>query len=334
MNASADEQGVSASYAFQLVQLVKRWKVPAAELLAPLGLVEASLEEPRAKLPRRTQQALLARARTLTGEPGIGFHMGLQTRISVYGYVGFAAMSASTLGEAIALAVQFAPVLAPGFTLRMQMEGDAASLVLEEKADLGDVRDIVLIATLVGLAQIGKALTRRDLRSTVDLVIPEPDYHARFARVIPMRFGQPVNQLVFDAWHLKLPLAMADRAALRLAREQCDRELDALGYDERLGERVRAVVSKDDGFRTVDEVATQLNLSTRTLKRRLAAQGATFSGLLDGERSEKALLLLRSTQLSVDEISERLGYSTVPNFMRAFRRWTGATPAAYRRRKG
>jgi AraC-like DNA-binding protein len=124
---------------------------------------------------------------------------------------------------------------------------------------------------------------------------------------------------------------MANRATLRLAREQCERDLEGLGLDGGLAERVLSVLAPDDAVRTVDQVAASMHLSARTLKRRLAAQGVTFSTLLDSHRREKALLLLRSHRLSIDEISDRLGYSTVPNFIRAFRRWTGKTPGAYRR---
>jgi AraC-like DNA-binding protein len=58
----------------------------------------------------------------------------------------------------------------------------------------------------------------------------------------------------------------------------------------------------------------------------------TFSELTQKARSERALLLLRSSELSLEDVAERLGYSTLSNFVRAFRKWTGVTPAAYRKR--
>jgi AraC-like DNA-binding protein len=70
----------------------------------------------------------------------------------------------------------------------------------------------------------------------------------------------------------------------------------------------------------------------RTLKRRLADQGTSFSALLDEVRRDRATLLLRAGELSVDEIGARLGYSDPANFARAFRRWTGSSPRAFRRK--
>jgi AraC-like DNA-binding protein len=147
-----------------------------------------------------------------------------------------------------------------------------------------------------------------------------------------VRYDQPANELDFDAAVLDWPLTTADPAALQLAREQCERALEALGFDGGIVARVRPLISRSGGgFRSLDEVAARLHVSPRTLKRRLAERATTFSTLLDQARLERAQRLLASPRLSLEEIAERAGYSDVTNFTRAFRRWTGTTPAAYRR---
>jgi len=73
-------------------------------------------------------------------------------------------------------------------------------------------------------------------------------------------------------------------------------------------------------------------MSERTLRRRLAGDGLSFSTLVEQQCRDRALLLLRDRTLSLDDISERLSYANVQTFERAFQRWTGMTPAAYRRR--
>jgi AraC-like DNA-binding protein len=322
-----------ATYALQLLELTKRWGIPAAELLSPLGLDEALLEDPRAALSREAWLALLDRARKLTGEPAIGVHLGLQMRISAFGFLGFTAMSAPTLGDALALATQFAPVITNAFELRLHVVEGTAAFVVGEKVAFGGVRDVVLTSVLVGLAKIGSSLVGRDLPVSIDLVISEPPYYARFAHVLPpIRFDQPVNQLVAEAKVMGWKLATADKIALRLAREQCVRELDALCSQDLLVDRVRRLLPTDDGFRAVGQVAAAVHMSTRTLKRRLAEQGITYSSLVDAERRDKALLLLRAGDPSVNEVARQLGYSALSAFIRAFHRWTGTTPTEYRRR--
>jgi AraC-like DNA-binding protein len=331
---SSDGYSVPASYAEQLVQLVRRWDVRPPDLLAGLDLTEATVQEPHRRLPLSTYAILLERARSLTGEAGLGFYIGLQKRVSGYGYLGFAAMSASSLGEALELVSRLSPMLTTSVTLRLQVEKTVAALVVEEHVDIGSARDIALIGLICGMRQIARMFTGKEVPCTyVDLAIPEPAYFTRFNHLMTnARFGQPVSQVVFDSAILAMPLVQADRAALRLARDECERALDALGYDGDFVERVRrAIRTGGAGFRSFEGVADNLAISSRTLRRMLTAQGLSFSELLDRERRDKATFLLQTSRVSLDEVAERLGYSTLSNFVRAFHRWTGLTPAAYRR---
>jgi AraC-like DNA-binding protein len=333
MREEPPQHTLPAVHALHLAELVQRWGVTPDELLSGAGLREDALADPDARISVVALAALIDRARALTGEGALGVHLGLQTRVSAHGYLGFAAVTASTLREALELAVRFAPTRTTALALRLHVAGHAAALVVEEHADFGAARDVVVLALMVGLGQIGSAITGRELGGRADFAFPEPRYWARVASAVPeVRFGQPANQLVFDAALLELPLVMSDRASLRLAQEQCERALDALRPDGRIVARVRGVIAKKEGGAcSLEEAAAQMHMSPRTLKRKLAAQGVTYSSLAEAERRERALLLLRSSELSLDEVAERIGYSDVANFTRAFRRWTGKTPASYRR---
>ena len=328
----SSEHSLPAVHVLHLLELVKRWDVSAEQLLEGVALDEASLSAPSARVSIPTLVRIVERARALTAEPALGLFFGMQMRISTHGYLGFAAMTASTVREALELAVRFAPTRTTAVSLRLLIDDGVASLVIDEHAELGPARDVVVLALLVGIWQIGNALTSRELTGEADLAFPAPPWFSRFAGVMNVRFGQPCNRLVFDAALLDLPLTMADREALQLAREQCERALEALGADGLLAPRVRKVLARESARApTLEDVAAELHLSPRTLKRRLATEGAAYSALLEDHRREKAMLLLRSRDLSVDAVAERLGYSDVTSFSRAFRRWTGTTPAAYRR---
>lgn len=332
----AADPSLPAVHALHLAALVRRWGISSAELFGPLGLREESLAEPDARLPIATVVVLVERARALTREPALGVHVGLQMRASVYGFLGFAAMSASTLREALALAIRFAPTVTDALALRLEADGDGAALVIEECADFSTARDVVVLALVLGLWQIGNALAGRELDGRVELALPLPDYAPRLAQLVPgavprARFGAPAHRMLLAAATLDAPLVMADPAALRLAREQCERALASLGAGD-LVARVRAALPMGArGFRSLGEVAVALRVSPRTLKRRLAERGTAFSALLAEARRERALPLLRGGELSLEQVAERLGYSDVANFTRAFRQWTGTTPGAFRR---
>ena len=82
---------------------------------------------------------------------------------------------------------------------------------------------------------------------------------------------------------------------------------------------------------TVDEIATRLGTSTRTLQRQLARRGSSLRGLVVESRMEVARVLLRKTELDVQEIALRVGYGTPSSFARAFARWSGSSPRTYRK---
>ncbi len=322
-----------AVHALHLADLVTRSGVSLDEFFGTTELDRASLTVPGAQLAVEVMVQLFERARALTGNPGIGIQLGMQMRASAHGYLGFAAMTASTLREALETATRFVPTRTNALGLSLHVSDRSASLVIEERADFGDARDAILFALVVGIWQIGDALTGRELTGMADFAFPRPAYLDGVTGLRQsLRFGQPVTQLIFDASALSLPLTMADPVSRQLAYSELERSLEELGAEHEILARVRGAVERTSGgFRTLEEVASGLHLSTRTLKRRLAAQGLTYSNVLEEQRREKALLLLRSPLLSLDEVAEQLGYSDTSNFRRAFRRWTGVSPATYRK---
>jgi AraC-like DNA-binding protein len=329
------QHALPSVHALHLIQLVRRWHVSDVALLAGTGIERDVLADPQESLPVETHVALMERARELTGEPGLGIYLGLQMRATAHGYVGFAAMTAPRLIDAIRLAVQYAPIRTTAFTLRGSVQGETGVLTIHEEADFGQARDAILLAVLIGIWQSGCGLTGRELNIQMDLAIPEPPYFARFAHALPpTRFNSPDNHLAGSTKGFDYPLTLADPAAVRLAREQCDRLAQSLGLDGRVAPRVRTLLAARDGiFRSLEEAAKDLGMSARTMRRRLADEGLTFAMLLNEQRKESALAMLRSRERTVDDVASRLGYSNAANFTRAFRQWTGTTPTAYRRRK-
>ncbi len=320
-------------YVLDVVTLARRWKVRPDALLADTGLSEESLRDPGARVSLATCTRIFERAQELTGEPALALYQGMQMRVSSHGFVGFAAMTASTVREALTFAERFAATRTSLLGISTVVEHDTAAVVIEERADLGGLREFAILGLIVGLWQIGQTLTGRTLRGAAECSFPAPAWMKRVPFAGDMlRFDRPANRLVFASELLDAPLVSADPVAVQLARAQCEREL-AMLVDAGLPGRVRAALADaDGGFRSVDEVAHALHLSARTLKRKLAAAGTSYTAILDETRRQRAMLLLEDRGLPLAEIAGRLGYTELPNFTRAFRKWTGTTPAAYRKR--
>lgn len=323
-------------YAREIVDLCARFDVPSARLLEGLDLPLGALTDPatRVELPEFTR--LVRRAEALTREPGLAYYLGLHMRASWHGFLGFAAMTAGTVGEALELAERFGRTRVDAISLVARRDGPHVSISLEEHAPLGELREFFVTALFVGLALIGETLAGRPMEGRLEMTHAEPPYFRKFAAAVPrlsgVRFDQPANRAIVPVEMLSLRIVTADPTATELARQQCERELAALGEGAPVVGRVRALL-RDDLTITLPDAAKRTSMSPRTLKRRLAEQGTTYSEIIDDARRQRALHLVEDRRHTLDAIAGQLGYSDTANFTRAFKRWTGKTPGEARERK-
>jgi AraC-like DNA-binding protein len=333
MSAATESYDIPTTYLADLVRVVERYGVSCEALLEGMTVAPAQLEDPNARISLPEVDHLVDRAIELTADPALAISMGLQMQVSSHGYLGFAAMTARTVREALELAVRFAPLRFPALALELEVFDEQAAVILEERTNFGSAREFLLVTLAVGFTRMAQALLGKSVRGHAELRISQPAYFEEIRRMIPgtVSFEAEVNRLVFAGSLLDEPIVTANPSAMSLAREQCERELAEVSRKHTYAQRVREAATVPSGFLGLDEVAKRLATSPRTLKRRLAEEGTTFSGVLDELRRGRALELVREPELSLEEIAERLGYSDVANFSRAFRRWTSVAPGAYRR---
>jgi AraC-like DNA-binding protein len=327
------EPSLPAAFALHLAAAVQQCGGSEAALLSELNVPSEALLDPKARLSFARMSGLIERAIALTGEPALGALIGWSASVNKFGVMGFAALTAATLHDAIMIAVRYVPLITSVFRLHLKVEHGRAAIELEECVPFGAQRDFYACTVLIALGRMGQALTGQQPAGELRFAFPEPSY---FARLPPepsarLRFDEPRHQLVFDAALLALPVTSADPASHRSALELCERELLERAPGELLVQRVRReLFAADGGARSSAQVARAVGMAERTLKRRLAEQRTSYSELLERARHTRALELLRS-ELSIEDVAERLGYSDPANFTRAFRRWTGKSPRAVRK---
>ncbi|NLH82344.1 MAG: AraC family transcriptional regulator, partial [Phyllobacteriaceae bacterium] len=169
----------------------------------------------------------------------------------------------------------------------------------------------------------------------VDFRCAEPvgvaDYRSFFGA--PVRFAQPMSRIAFDAHHLALPVDRSEKALKQFLRAAPANLLVRYRYDAGLVAAIRARLRAAPPTRWPDAeaMARSLRLSPSTLRHRLKQEGRSWNGIRDEIRRDLAVAALTTGTRGVAEIAGDLGFAEPSAFHRAFRKWTGKSPGAFRR---
>jgi AraC-like DNA-binding protein len=165
---------------------------------------------------------------------------------------------------------------------------------------------------------------------------PAPRYAAEYKRYfrLPVEFGQRRNALEFDRELLDLPLKGAYPALHQQAEYRVEQRLSRLARPTGLVAAIENVCDRQPQLLSegIEQVAAALGLGPRTLQRRLQQEGQRYAEVLARVRYRLAIRYLEEPGTDVETVSEKLGFSDRRSFTRAFTRWSGVSPSAFRRR--
>lgn len=336
MVLARQDQGIPGVYGLLLLDVVSRWGYNADTLFKPFHFTSEDLADPNYRIATPVTNELLKYALKLTGESSLGYLLGAQMRISIHGFIGYAIMTAENITDALVLANRFILLRMPFLQLNFSTFEENATLQLQCDIELEPLRTEILLALTFGIINMGKALTGMNkLQLKIDFDFPQPKGFSKYLDLMPesiFRFDQPHVIASFDKKFLGFKMVNADPIASQIAINQCEAELSAMGERRRLAMRVRDILThSEQHYLNIESVANQLHMSDRTLKRQLAAEGTSFSSLVDEVRYRHATSLLSRTDYSLEQIADELGYSDVANFSRAFKRWSGRSPSSWRK---
>lgn len=325
-------QGLSA-----LTTALLELGVTTEQLCEGTGITPDALDHNETRLSNAQKIALFANVARLTPEPAIGLRAGQRQRISDFGVWGYAIVTSATFGEAVAFGMQHVRLAGPVLEKSFRIQGDVAIFEGHDVVALGALLPLVTEFWFSSIhALISRILERPFEAQRLLLPYPAPPHAAEYEAVLrcPVMFDAPVMQWEFDASLLGMRLPNANPVMADVCTSFCSRMLEAIRGEHPLVRSIKEVCLNSVGdLPRAEAMAAQLNLSPRTLHRRLSEAGTSYQDILDGIRKRVAIEFLERTGLSVDEIAERSGFSDVSNFRKAFKKWTGQTPAYYRDRR-
>jgi AraC-like DNA-binding protein len=307
--------------------------VPASAVLRKAGLPQVLIDQPRLLLKTEELFALWRAIGEVSTNPGIGLLLGTETKIERFHPVGLAALSTENFGEAIDQMARYKQLTCPEEILQHKDDKEWSIQFRWLLAD--EVEPPVLIeccfAWVSSTARQGTGTRLSPLR--VEFVQPRAHVKAierHFGCSVVV--GAPSNAIVFRASDEKRPFVTRNAELLGMLAPQFEEELKREDGDKHFTERVRtAIQQKLTGRRpTIEDVADALHVSTRTLQRRLQAEGLCFQRVLDEARHQLARHYLNNSVLELNEAAYLLGYEDGNSFVRAFRTWEGIPPARWR----
>jgi AraC-like DNA-binding protein len=308
--------------------------VPA--VLTRAGLQAKALADPLHPLPLAAYCALFEQAARQTGMESFGLRFGLRRDIRTLGELGELALSAPTLAAALAALCRFFPALQDSSSLVLRRVGPLVALEYQ----IRDGRIVhrrqdaeLTLGVVVGLLR--RVLGEDWAPEEVQFEHARPADHAAPEALLraPVCYAAPTNAVIFAAAVLSTPMPAPDVARAPLLAARLAGRVAEGPPDDLIGcvqQQIRAALP--GGQTGLETVAARLGTTESSLYRHLRDRGVAYSDLLAGLRRELALAHLAAPHLPLTEIALLLGYSELSAFSRAFRAWTGVSPAAYRRR--
>jgi AraC-like DNA-binding protein len=303
-------------------------------LLSDVGLDRLDLEDPDGVVPCGVAGALLERAQRLRPEKNFWTRLGVETPVGAFKLLDYLILTADTVGDAYKQLVRYIRLV-------------GAPLVVDLREGEDPIRVVYTLdpAAHPASAEYSVALANRFMREEAEgpvtfayvAFVHEPDDAADIERLIgcPVRTraswaGTAVTR---EVW--QVPLKRRDRVLRGVLESQADTIALRLPATDTMAADVRRALASRlaRGEIAIDLIARDLGVSSRTLQRRLSAAGLSYQELCEDVRRELAERHMENRSLAIGEVAYLAGYSEPAAFHRAFKRWTGVTPQAFRRQR-
>jgi AraC-like DNA-binding protein len=298
---------------------------PVEGRVLPAGGRGPALELARPIIPREIGEA--------TRDPGFGLDLALGIEIDALDALGFLFMTSADFGSALERMLRYLRLWNEGERVELVRQDDCMRLTYEPYGPLRPAHVYMAQATFVDMVINGCRFLAGLAFDRVRVRQNDPADRARFERVfgVPVEFGCATDEACFDTSMLSLPIPDANPALCAFFERYASEQLKRLRAGDGLVERLRALIRSclPEGEVTPAALAPRLHMSSRTLQRRLNAEATSLQRELDAVRRQQALYFLENGT-AIAELAWLLGYSEPSAFHRAFRRWTGTSPEAWR----
>lgn len=324
---------VDLGVAREIVPVLRDFGIDPDPLIREAGLDEHLFDDASNVMPFAALGRLIASAVARTNCPHFGLLVGRRATILSLGMIGRLMLHSRTVGDALEALVSNLGIQNRGAVASLSTHGDAAMLSYSIYLPNVESADQISDGSIAVAANALRALCGAEWNPD-EVLLPrsapaDQEPYRRHFRA-PVRFNQETAAIVLPARDLALPITGADPMMKSVLEDRIDRMKGGPGpvFADDIRRLLRTRLTTERC--SVDDIADLLAMHRRTLSRRLRDGGAGYRAIANEIRFEIARQLLGDTDVPLGQVAAALGYSEASAFTRAFRRWSGQTPTAWR----
>jgi len=326
------ERTIASHFARAALGGARRRGYDYSALLQQLGISTELLNEPRARIAPEQFTALLQLLWQALDDEYLGFGHG-PSKPGTFAMMCHTLIHCRTLEKALHRGLLFYSLFPAAPRLTLTREDEMTRLSLDDST-FWDPDHFLTESLLVIWHRLGSWLIGQRIRlEQATFSYPRPEHGAEYDLLFPcpLVFSTDNSSLLFHSRYLSMPL-LQDEPTLKHFLERSPADLLSRPDDgDSLSSQLRRLLGRDSTrWPDLEAAAQHLHISPQTLRRHLREEGSSFQGLKDQLRRDIAIYHLGRADLSLQQIAEQLGFSEPSAFHRAFKKWTGLTPGAYR----
>ena len=326
-------------FVLNLIQFAARQQVGTDELVALSGSSIDELGQESCIIEDVAYNAVIEQAIASSGDAYFGLHAGEHLNMSAAGIVVQIAQTSETVKQAMELCCKYANLGCSALPLSLFEEDSHYRLTMTPRALWQTQSPLAVRHTTEGMLaflirQFGSLTHTKHKPIAIHVTWPEPMDSAEYRRVYdaPIYFGKSQVAILLKKSHLHAQVTTSDYRLLNILVAYAEEKSAKLRNEQGLVAMVKESIIKllKPSFPTIGQVASHLNMSQRTLQRRLKKEGYVYQTVLDNLKMEFAESYLKRPDLTIGEVAYLLNYVDASTFTRSFRRWVGKTPGEYR----
>lgn len=331
-HASADKDSISIALVHEAIWEAQQQGYVVREILEKAGINHTLLQANKARVSVNQYAQLWTELANALDDEFFGMDRHAMRRGS-FQFLSKSLLYTTQLEQAIHHILQFMNLILDDFTAQLMVQENYAYIMIydrqQPKRMFSYATYIMLIHALMYWL-VGQRVSLNQIQLKCEAPVDDGDYKVRFCENI--HYQMPENYIQFDANYLKLPIKQDPQSWYQFIQQTPHILLIRYKNPHSTSAQIRRYLMQEPPAQWLElsEIAPHFNMSEATIQRRLKSEGCSYQQLKNEIRRDLAITMLENSQLSLQDISQALNFHEVSAFHRAFKKWTGVSPGAYR----